>query len=408
MEKSIIIMKKELTRVFGDKKLVFSLFILPALLVIGIYSLMGKMTESMTQDIEEHIPTVYMVHAPETVKQIAQATGYDQVAEIYWLDTITDSRQKELEAHILDGTAELMVTFEDAFEEKITAYEQAGDAIPEVTIYYNTTGNYSTAARSVFKGMILDVYKEMLLGARLGNLELLTIYEENSVVIVDEDKANGEALAMMLPYLITMLLFAGAMSLCVDAITGEKERGTMASMLLTPIKRRELVVGKLVALSLLSAISAVVYAGAMIVAMPMMMRSMTDGASMELNVKFSPAQIIELMLIMITLVYLYVAIVSLVAVIAKNAKEASTYVSPLYILVIVLGMITMFQGGQEKADAMFAIPVYGSALAIQRLMTNELTFVQFGLTAVGNVLVAVLVTYAITKAFNNEKIMFNA
>ena len=408
MGKSMIIMKKELTRVFSDKKLVFSLFILPALLVIGIYGLMGKMAEGMTQDIEEHIATVYMVNAPDNVKQLAQATGYDQMAEIYWLDTITDSRQKELEVHILDGTAELMVTFEDEFEEKITAYKQAGDAIPAVTIYYNTTGNYSSAARSVFKAMILDVYKEMLLGARLGNLELLTIYEENSVVIVDEDKANGEMLAMMLPYLITMLLFAGAMSLCVDAITGEKERGTMASMLLTPIKRRDLVIGKLTALSLLSAISAVVYAVAMIAAMPMMMNSLTDGESMEMNVSFSPAQIIMLLVIMITLVYLYVAIVSLVAVIAKNAKEASTYVSPLYMLVLVLGMITMFQGGQEKADIMFAVPVYGSALAIQNLMTNELTLIQFGLTAAGNLLLAVIVTYAITKAFNNEKIMFNA
>ena len=408
MGKSMIIMKKELGRVFSDKKLIFSLFILPAVLVIGIYSLMGKMADSMSQDIEEHIATVYMVNAPESVKQLTEMTGYDKAAEIYWLDTITDSRQKELEAHILDGTAELMVTFEAGFEDKVAAYEQAGDAIPVITIYYNTTGNYSAAARSVFKTMVLDVYKEILLGARLGNLELLTIYEENTIVIVDEDKANGEALAMMLPYLITMLLFAGAMSLCVDAITGEKERGTMASMLLTPIKRRELVVGKLVALSLLSAISAVVYAGAMIFAMPMMMGSMTDGASMEMNVSFSPMQIIELMFIMITLVYLYVAIVSLVAVIAKNAKEASTYVSPLYMLVLVLGMITMFQGGQEKADVLFAVPVYGSALAIQRLMTNELSFVQFGLTAAGNMLLAVIITYAITKAFNSEKIMFNA
>ena len=408
MGKSMIIIKKELTRVFSDKKLVFSLFILPAVLVIGIYSLMGKMADSMSQDIEEHIPTVYMVNAPGTVKQLTEATGYDEVAEIYWLDTITNSRQKELEAHILDGTAELMVTFEDGFEEKVAAYEQVGDAIPAVTIYYNTTGSYSSAARSTFKTLILDVYKEMLLGARLGNLELLTIYEENTVVIVDEDKANGEALAMMLPYLITMLLFAGAMSLCVDAITGEKERGTMASMLLTPIKRRELVVGKLVALSLLSAISAVVYAVAMIAAMPMMMKSITDGESIEMNVSFSPMQIFELIVIMITLVYLYVAIVSLVSVIAKNAKEASSYVSPLYILVLVLGMITMFQGGQEKAVVIFAVPVYGSALAIQSLMINELTFIQFSLTAAGNVLLAVIVTYAITKAFNSEKIMFNA
>lgn len=408
MGKSMIIIKKELARVFGDKKMVFSLFILPALLVIGIYSLMGMMVESMSQDIEAHIPTVYVVNAPENAKQIAAMTGYEEMANVYWVDALDAAGKQQIEAEILEGTTELMVTFDDSFEETIAAYKQAGDKIPAVTIYYNTTGNYSAPARSTFKGMVLDVYKEMLLGERLGNLELLTIYQEDSVVIIDEDKANGEMLAMMLPYLITMLLFAGAMSLCVDAITGEKERGTMASMLLTPIKRKELVIGKMVALSLLSAISAVVYAVSMVVTMPAMMGSIAGGAEVEMNVSFSVMQIVELLVIMLTLVYLYVALVSLVSVVAKSAKEASTYVSPLYMLVLVLGMITMFQGGQEKADVLFAIPVYGSALSIQNIMTNELTLTQFGLTMAGNVLLAAVITFAITKAFNSEKIMFNA
>ena len=408
MGKSMIIIKKELARVFGDKKMIFSLFILPAVLVIGIYGLMGMMVEGMSQDIEEHIPSVYIVNAPENAKQVAAMTGFEEAANVQWLDSLDAERKQQLETEILEGTTELLVTFEDSFEETIAAYQQAGDKIPAVTIYYNTTGNYSAPARSMFKGMVLDVYKEMLLGERLGNLELLTIYQEDSVVIMDEDKANGEMLAMMVPYLITMLLFAGAMSLCVDAITGEKERGTMASMLLTPIKRKELAIGKLTALSILSAISAVVYAVSMVVAMPAMMGSLADGAEMEMSVNFSVVQIVELLVIMLTLVYLYVALVSLVSVVAKSAKEASSYVSPLYMLVLVLGMITMFQGGQEKADALFAIPIYGSALAIQNIMTNELTLVQFGLTTVGNLLLAAVLTFAITKAFNSEKIMFNA
>ena len=55
--------------------------------------------------------------------------------------------------------------------------------------------------------------------------------------IINEQKASGQMLATMFPYLITILLFAGTMSLGVDTITGEKERGTMASMLVTPVKR---------------------------------------------------------------------------------------------------------------------------------------------------------------------------
>ena len=64
MKNAGIIIKKELNRVFGDKKLIFSLFLLPAVMVIGIYSLIGQLAGSMSKDIETHIPVVYLQNAP--------------------------------------------------------------------------------------------------------------------------------------------------------------------------------------------------------------------------------------------------------------------------------------------------------------------------------------------------------
>ena len=55
------------------------------------------------------------------------------------------------------------------------------------------------------------------------------------------------------------MLFQGAMGLGVDTITGEKERGTIASMLLSPIKRSQIVFGKLISLGILTALSSVIY-----------------------------------------------------------------------------------------------------------------------------------------------------
>lgn len=415
MGKSGVIIKKELTRVFGDKKLVFSLFILPAVVVIGMYALMGQLAENMSRDIKEHISAVYVVNAPAQIKNLAAGSGYGETANIEWLAAPSEARLSEIKDAILTGGAELLVVFEERFEEKAAAYKELlfsssaqENITPQLTLYYNTTGNYSAVAKNNFESFVLAPYQQMMLAERLGNLELLTVFDMQTVVIVDEDKASGEGLAMMIPYLITMLLFAGAMSLCVDAVTGEKERGTMASMLLTPIKRSELVFGKLVSLSLLSAISAIVSAVSMIAAMPMMMESLMGGGEAGVSLHFSGLQVAEMICIMVTLVYLYVALVSLVAVAARTAKEASTYVTPLYMIVLVLGMITMFQGGQEKSLGMFAVPVYGSALSIQNLMTNELTLTQFGCTAAGNLVLAVVLTFLITKAFNSEKIMFNA
>ena len=406
MKGAKIIIQKELTRVFKDKKLVFSLFVLPAVMMIGIYSLIGFLIGNMEDDVEQHISQVYVQNAPEGFDALVKESGYGETAQIEYLEAGEDTAA--IQDSIRDGDAELLIVFEEDFLEKIAAYQSAGDAIPEVAIYYTTSGNYSTVARDNLEAAVLSNYEMLLLGERIGNLEQLTVFNRSYADLVDENKMGGEVLGMMLPYLITFMLFVGAMSLGVDAITGEKERGTMASMLLTPVKRQEIVLGKLVSLSILSSISAVVYAVSMIAAMPIMLKSVAGDAELPFSIEFSAAQVIQLIVIMLAMVYLYVALVSLVAVLARTAKEANTYVSPIYIIVLVAGMLTMYQGGIEKSLASYAIPIYGNAIAIQNLLLGELTLVQFGLSVGGTVLAALILTACITKAFNSEKVMFNA
>lgn len=180
----------------------------------------------------------------------------------------------------------------------------------------------------------------------------------------------------------------------------------MANMLLSPIKRSSIVFGKLFGLSVLSVMSSLVYAVSMILAMPMMMDGMGE---MGGAVSFSPLQIVELLGIIVSLVLFNVSALCLISVFAKNAKEANAYVMPLYMAVIVLGMLTMFNtGGAAPATTSYAIPIYGSSLAIQALVNNELTLVQFGLSAGVNVVLMLVIVFAISKVFNNEKVMLNA
>lgn len=398
------IFKKELMRVFSDKKMIFSLFVLPAIVMIGVYGLLGAMTDKMETDIEEHISVTYIQNAPEGFEALAAQVGYDTAAEIKYVAADASAEEvQQIKDDILNGGADLLVVFDREFLAKAEAYENAGDPVPNVKISYNSTMNYSSAARSMFHAMVLDVYETNLLQNRFGNLELLTVFTSEDELIVNEDKANGLMLASMLPYFIIMMLFAGAMGLCVDAIAGEKERGTMATMLLSPVKRSSIVFGKLFGLSVLSALSSVVYAASMIVAMPMM-GSMGMG-----DVSFSVLQVFELLGIMVSMVLFNVCILCLISVFAKNSKEASAYVTPVYMVVIVLGMLTMFNvGGTAPATSSYAIPIYGSSLAIQAVASNELTFAQFGLSVAGNILCVLVMVVAITKLFNNEKVMMNA
>lgn len=401
------IVRKELSRVFHDKKMVFSLFIMPAVMIVGMYSLMGTLLGNMMSDIEEHVPSVYIQNAPADLDETLQSTGYN--ANIKYLE---DSDNIEgLKDGIFNGTVDLLVVFEEGFSDTIGAYQTAGDPIPEVKTYYNTAEDYSSAARESFVGRVLYSYQQGLLAQRLGNMEQLTVFfidkDPSASVIVDEKKQDGRILGMLVPFLLNIMLFAGAMGLGVDAITGEKERGTLSSMLVSPIKRGEIVFGKLISLAIMSSISAAVYVVSIVVAMPILMNGATGGELGSVSLQFTPLEIIMLFVILIVVVYLYVAIVALIAVLARTSKEANTYVMPAYVLVM-LGSIMTYAGTGDTKLANFFIPIYNSAVSIQNLLMGELTLAQFGATVLTIGVLAAIITSLITRAFNSEKIMFNA
>lgn len=400
------IIKKELARVFTDKKLIISLFILPGVMIMVMYSIMGNLISNFEDDIEAHIPSVFIQNAPEELGKVMETAGYN--GEITYLKS--SDQTEGIRDEIKKGNVDLLVVFEEGFSDTIRAYSQPGDAIPEVKTYYNPSEEYSATARTNFTGKVLNTYQQTILASRLGNMEQLQVFyidkDPEASVIVDEDKANGKFLSMLLPFLINIMLFQGAMSLGMDAITGEKERGTLSSMLLSPVKRSEIVFGKLVSLAILTSISAVIYVVSVTVGIQRLEGGAMGGGIG--GIKFTPVEILQLLSILLVLVYLYVALVALVAVYARTQKEAGTYVTPLLIVVMLGSILTMFSSGADKGIEYYAIPVYNGAITIQKLLLGELTMTQYGVTVGSLAIVAFLITTMITRAFNSEKVMFNA
>ena len=399
------IIMKELTRVFTDKKLIFSLFLLPGILIMVMYTLMGNMMQSFESNIDEHIPKVYIQNAPENLGQFIESVDFK--AEITYLKA--SEKIDAVKNSILNGDVELLVVFDEGFLSTIHNYTNSGDTIPEVKTYYNTAEDYSNAARNNFVNKVLNAFQQSLLAERLGNIEQLQVFyidkDPSTSVIVNEEKASGKGFSMLLPFLINIMMFQGAMGLGIDAITGEKERGTLSSMLLSPIRRSEIVFGKLLSLAILTSISAVIYTVSVMVGL----KNMAGGQMGDINkLNFTPVEMLQLLSILMVLVYLFVSLVSLVAVYARTAKEAGTYVMPLMILVMLGSILTMFSGNMDKRIEYYAIPVYNSAVSIQNLFMGELTMTQYGVTIGSLALLALVVTALITKAFNSEKVMFNA
>lgn len=400
------IVSKELRRVFKDKKMIMSLFVLPVILVVGIFSLMGMLIKGQIDDVQAHEPVVYVVNEPDSFRMFAQSAGLSGYTVLGSSDT---GKLSEAEAGLYDASTDLIMIFPDGFDEQVTAGMNDIDSIstPDIELSYNPSEDYSNEARDIYM-TYLDAYKQMLLGSRFGNYAAVEMFSVSDVELQDEDKAAGKMLGTMLPYFITMLIFAGAMGLGVDMIAGEKERGTLATMLLSPVKREQIVLGKVFSLSILAVMSAAVYIIAMLVALPVLIRTVGGSDSLDgLSISFTGAQIAQMIVLMIGVVLLYVSIICLVAVFAKNVKEASSYISPVYILVLVAGMITMY----TSADGVFykyLIPVYGSSMAFKDILTREITTPNFLATTISTYAYAVIMVAVMTKAFNSEKVMFNA
>jgi sodium transport system permease protein len=407
-------MGKELYRVFSDKKMIFGLFIMPAILVIGIFLLMGVFAASLLTDLQEHEPTVIIYQAPDSF--LSYMDNYRTSGDCYEVDGIVfhvsyesdEATLSEAKNQIYEGTLDLILTFPKDFDTLVAGYS-GGSEIPEVQTYYNPSEDYSDNAHSDALNSFVEGYRNSLLEERFGDLDCLSVFTidttNEDVVIQNDNKAQGKMLGSVIPYMITILLFASAMNLGADSFAGEKERGTMASLLMTPIKRSQIVYGKLFALMILSGLSALIYGGAMIFAMPLLYRTLGTMTGQDLS--FPPSQMSMMLVLIVTLVFLYEAIIALCTTLAKNMKEASTFITPVYLVIMVLGMFTIFQG-DDVSVMQYLIPLFGPTMALKNVFTLDITLAGFLLATASNLITGALFAWLTTRLFHSEKIMFNA
>ncbi len=390
---------KELTRVFKDVKMMFSVFFLPVIIMIVVMSLVSNMSMKAEEDVEAHVPVIYVENEPDDFREFLNQTDIS-----YSLYPVED--RGAVRESILSGDADLWIEFPENFQEAVSDYH-TGDEVVQVKTYYNPSEEYSQAAYNMISTGILEMYRQTLLAQRVEDMQKLTVFTVNSdnpdMIIQDEQKAGGKVLGMMLPYFVTILLFAGAMGIGTDMVAGEKERGTMASLLVSPIKRSSIVLGKVFALMIISGVSSVVYVAAMVIFMPQMLGG-ASGEDLGISLTLSAQQIVMLAVLLVAIAFLYSAIIVLISVFAKTVKEASSYVTPIYMLVLVLGILTMFTTSTPK-DWFYMIPIYNTSITLQGILTQEVTSMQYGMTLGITLVLGAVLVGVIAKAFESEKVM---
>ena len=384
------IFKKELARFFKDKRTLVAL-LMPGILIYIIYSLMGGFMGDAFMPDEDYVPTVRTVGMPESLRPAFVDSGYFDVTDFSTLDNDALQMQKEL---ISNGAIDLLIIFPDDFDEKISG-DRSGN-VPNVEIFYNSSeANSSTAYQMAYS--ILDVFES----------QLANIFDVNASVDATYDLASKESLtgmifSMMMPMLLIMLLFSGCMAVAPESIAGEKERGTIATLLITPTKRSHIAIGKILALSVMALISGASSTLGTLLSLPKLM-----GGTVELDgAAYGIADYAMLAIVILSTVLVFITLIAIVSAYAKTVKEAGTYLTPLMILAMLVGLSGM-AGVAATNPALYLIPIFNSVQSMISIFSFNLDIVNVIITVCANIAVTALGVFILTRMFNSEKIMFN-
>lgn len=393
MNNSILtIMKKELARFFGDKKVVFSTILLPGLMIFVLYSFMGSALSSQFSVEEDYKAECYVLRLPEddTLQMLLKESFQFQ-------EISSEEEVKQVKKKLQQKETDLCVVFPENFVEDIaeTLPVTSSALPPEVQIFYNSSETSSETAYQTMSG-ILDQFEGMLSNRFDINKSDGVAYD-----LAKKEDAVGSIFSSMLPMLLLIFLFSGTLAITPESIAGEKERGTIATLLVTPVKRSHIAIGKILALSIIALLSGASSTIGTVLSMPKLM-----GGTGELDgTVYSVTDYLLLAVVILSTVLVLVTALSLISAYAKSIKEAQSYATPLMILLMLVGITAMFGNGAKEELYYYCIPAYNSVQSMVRIFQFEVTADTMFVTVASNVAVTFIGMFVLTKMFQSERIV---
>ena len=392
---TLTIIKKEFARFFGDRQMLFTTVIMPGLLIYLIYSFMGMAMKKMATEGTNELVTLCVENLPASVAPLIDAIPATAVSQ-QAVSQVDIDRLEDKNLNVV------LVRFPEAFDEKVANYDpQSGIAAPNVEIYYNSANNASSRVYHILETS-LTAYEDQL----SNRFDINRADSEGAAFDkASSDEMLGSILSKLIPMLILMLLFSGVMAIAPSAIAGEKERGTIATLLVTPLRRNELALGKVVSLSCIALLSGISSFIGIVLSLPKMIP--TDAAGVELGLNFTGADYVVLLLIIFATVLIMASAVSILSALAKDVKNAGTMITPFMLVVMFCGLTPMFQNGAPESLTAYLIPFYNSIQVMTSVFAHEMKWIPVIVTLAANVVYTGIAVWVLTRMFNSEKVMFS-
>lgn len=386
------IIKKECRRFFGDKTMFLTNVIMPGLLIYIIYSLMGDFF--MKSDVDEEPTIVYVENMSETMRPILETLPYKYVTSDFNATSIKSDLSKKEQNYVF-------LAFPPQFDSIINAYSSDSvHASSNVSIFYNSTSDKSKEAYYLLSET-LNHWEEGV--CNLFNINEITKENLRYDMASDEDVIRNY-FAELIPLLMLVMVFSGCMAIVPTSIASEKERGTLATLLVTPLKRSELALGKVLSVTLFTMLSGLSSFVGMMLSLPKLIHADELGLSTSM---YHTSDYVALLLIILSTVLVLTSLSSILSAKVNSVKAASSLMVPLMVVCVFVGMLPMMMSDGSNAPYMFLIPIFNSVQSMAMVLEQEMTVTILVITLISNCIYALGAVWVLTKMFNSEKVMFS-
>ena len=369
LKKIIVIYKKEMLDLIRDRRTIITSFVLPIilypLLMIGFSSMMSRQeTKLEKQDI-----VIYINNEVQSELSHELIESLSNIETLQIMDEAVVYNQNTYLELLQDQSIQAVINIEDSLS-------VAGYPIFNITCFYDETSEKSSMAYRKIRDNLNDI-EEVYISKRLEkiniNSEILNAVEIRKKNIAPPEQMVGFVVGKFLPYLLIILTISGASVIASDLIAGEKERGTLETILVSAARRNELVIGKYLTIITISIITVLLNLLSMYLSFRHIFMQL--GANMgEFQLPIGNFALI--LLLMLPLITLFSAILLSISTYSRNIKEAQSYQMPLLFGAIMLSMVS-FLPGFELNLGFALIPIVNFSLMMRDIMLNNFSLKYF-------------------------------
>ena len=402
MNKWQVLLVKEIKHLFRDTKTIVQTVVVPTfitpLLIGAIFWYVGSI-------------------ATEETKKTYEISVYSS-ADSLLIDDLNDSdrlaitKEGSLEAVIEAVTfdkSEIGLAFDDSFVDDLTSNNSA-----QLTIYSKDIDTFSQAKSIVSN--IVDDYEESIRNNRLELLNLdenyvnpITINEED---LTTEEESAGSIFGALLALFFVMYVISGSMYPAIDLGAGEKERGTMETLISTNISSVDIIIGKMLSITssaiLTATFSMLGFAIPILVIFLFYADSVNEYLFGLLSAIVNPVALIGVFVLIIPLSVFMGAFLLAISVYAKTPKEAGLLLGNVLIVFIIPCYVPLINPGLELDFVGALIPCYNLALITNNLIAGTVDWFLYSVALLSTIVYCIVAIYITYIMFDDENVIFRS